>query len=123
MFRTTPTPRDAIAVVAVLLVAVLLLWNPLGDKGRGEVLAVTTPQGSTQYSLSENREIFVTSRGVTLCIVIESGEAYVLHSDCPDRVCVRGGKLSKSGQTVLCAPAGVMLAVKGGRDGVDFVAG
>lgn len=123
MIRTKFSLWDAAVMAAVLIAALLLLLLPLWLRNDGEILVVTTPEGSASYSLSEDREILVISNGITLTVVIEDGEAYVSHSDCPDGICRASGRISKGGETILCAPAGVTLSVKGGGDGVDFVAG
>lgn len=123
MFRTRVTIRDGVAVVAVLLAACLLLFAPWQSRVDGAFLVLTTPEGTMEYSLSSDRELTLTSQGVTLTVVIENGSAYVRTSDCPDGVCRAGGRISKSGETILCAPAGVRLLVKGGASDVDHVAG
>ena len=123
MFRTKFGFGDLIAAVAVLFVAVLLLWHPWQKKDVGETLVIVTPDETMEYSLSENRTIEIESRGVHLCIEIADGKASVSKSDCPDGVCVASASISKTGETILCAPAGVSLVVKGGDGDVDFVAG
>ena len=56
-------------------------------------------------------------------IKIVDGKAFVRESSCPDGVCISSGAISKTGETIICAPAGVSLTVKGGDGNVDFVAG
>ena len=123
MFRTRVSPWDALAVLAVLCGALLLFFHPWLGMSDGETLLISTPDGNAEYSLAVDREIPLTSNGVTLLVVIENGEAYVKRSDCHDGVCVAGGRIRQGGQTVICAPAGVRLTVKGGDGDVDFVAG
>lgn len=123
MFQTKISGFDLLAAGIVLLVALLLLVLPLVGSENGQTLTVTTPDGAWEYDLSINREWILVSRGITLTVVIENGSAYVRHSDCPDGVCMSGRPISKSGETLLCAPAGVTLRVKGGGADVDFVAG
>ena len=122
MFQTKPTWRDLLAAGAVLLLACALFCVPLTAK-TGAYVEITTPDGVQVYSLSEARELTFSSNGVTLTVVIGNGEVFVKESDCPDGVCVAGGRISKSGETVLCAPAKILLTVKGGDGNVDFVAG
>ncbi len=123
MFRTKLSFGDAIAAVAVLLVAVLLLWHPWQKKDAGKTVVIVTPDETMEYSLSKDTAIHIESRGVHLCIEISNGKAYVSKSDCADRVCESSAPISKTGETIICAPAGVSLVVKGGDGDVDFVAG
>ena len=123
MFRTKPSFGDLIAAVAVLLIAVLLIWHPWQGRADGEILVIVTPDETIEYALSENRTIELESRGIHLCIEIADGKAFVRESDCPDGVCVASASISRTGETILCAPAGVSLMVKGGDGDVDFVAG
>ena len=123
MFRTKLSFGDAIAAVAVLLVAVLLLWHPWQKSDTGEILVIVTPDETMEYALSEDTAIHIESRGVHLCIEIVDGKASVSESDCPDGVCVGSAPISKTGETIICAPAGVSLTVRGGDGNVDFVAG
>lgn len=123
MFRTKPTRAD-IAVAAVLvLLAAILFWHPWQKSGNADTLLLITPEGSREYSLENDREIEIVSRGITLRVVIENGTAYVAESDCPDGTCVHSSPIRKSGQTIVCAPAGVSLHLKGGDTDDDFLAG
>lgn len=123
MFQTRIGVRDIFAVLAVLLLACILLWAPWQSRTDGVFLVVTTPEGSAEYALSEDRIIQVESQMVTLTVVIEKGEVYVQDSNCRDRVCINSGRISNGGEVILCAPAGVRLWIKGGESDVDYVAG
>lgn len=122
MFKTKPTWYDLIAVGAVALLACVLICVPLLSPS-GAYVEIVTPDGATLYALDEARALTVVSNDVTLLIVIGNGEVLVRESDCPDGVCVASRSISKAGETILCAPAGVLLTVKGGDRNVDFVAG
>jgi hypothetical protein len=123
MFSHRISYRDWIAFAAVLLLAALLAILPLLTARTGALLVVTTPEGEMLYPLSQNDCFEIVSQGITLSVVIEDGAAYVKESTCPDGVCRSTRSISKSGETVLCAPAGVTLTVRGGDGDVDFVAG
>ena len=124
MFRVRFSAADVAVMLICLLLALLLLLTPL-SRTNGAFLTVTTPTGSHSYSLSENQTITAEGNGLSLTVQIENGEARVIHSDCPDKIC-HSGAISKSGQSILCAPAGIRLLIsaeKGGSADVDFVAG
>jgi hypothetical protein len=49
-----------------------------------------------------------------------------IQSDCPDKVCVRAGKLHRVGQFAACVPNGLMLKIvsdDSGDDGADIIIG
>ena len=123
MPRTKLSTLDFGCLLAVLLLALLLFWSPWQGTEKGELLLISTPDGQLEYALSRDRTVTLSSRGIELVIVIENGAAHVRESDCPDGVCRAGAPISRSGETILCAPAGVRLTVKGGAADVDFVAG
>lgn len=123
MFRTKFSVWDAVSAAAILLAALFLALLPLLLADEGTYLEIVTPETTLTYALDENREIVLDEGGISLTVVIEDGEAYVKDSTCPDGVCRASGRISKSGESVLCAPAGVKLTVRGGADDVDFVAG
>ena len=123
MFRTRFHWQDAVAALGVVFLACAIQLLPLLWRQEGETLVISTPEGRTEYSLSEDRTIKLTSRGVTLVVVIRDGAAYVKSSTCPDGVCSASGKISRDGESIVCAPAGVRVWVEGGESHVDFVAG
>ncbi|MBQ7335443.1 MAG: NusG domain II-containing protein [Clostridia bacterium] len=123
MFRTKVSLWDWILIAVVLLAACSLLLFAWLPKSAGSVLLVTTPQGSAEYSLLEDREFSLSSNGVTLTVRIADGAALVTESDCPDGVCRASASIAKVGEMIVCAPAGIRLTVKGGESDVDFVAG
>ena len=115
---------DLIAVLAVLLLAALVFLFALGKK-EGAYAKITTYDGEViLLPLNEDCEKTVVSRGYTLLVVVENGAVSVKGADCPDRICVHSGALSKVGKTIVCAPAGVVICVVGGGESdADFVAG
>lgn len=125
MFRTRFSPADIAVLASLLLLAAALLFLPLLWQRSGTQLLITSPQGTQSYPLSVDRDIPVTSGGYTLTVHIRSGKVCVAESNCPDLVCVHSGEISASGQTLICAPAGIRLLItgKGGGNDADFVAG
>ncbi len=54
-------------------------------------------------------------------VVIYDGEVRMEEADCPDKLCVLQGKISRSGQTIICLPNKVMVTIKGGKSEYDGV--
>ena len=44
-------------------------------------------------------------------IVIENGYCYMEEAECPDHLCIKQGKVNKSGQTIVCLPNRVVVTV------------
>lgn len=129
MFRTRFSAADGVVILLVLLLGALPFLAhliPASDASAGEWLILHTPEGETAYPLSSDREISVTSGGITLTVRIRDGRACVAESTCPDKYCRNTGWISRVGETVICAPASVRLTVtdrKGGDGDADAAIG
>ena len=51
--------------------------------------------------------------GETNIITVSDGEVRMTHADCPDQICVKTGSISRSGQSIVCAPNRVVVTVTG----------
>lgn len=126
MFRVRVSVWDAAVAVSCFLIAVLLLLLPLLHAKSGANLLVTSPKGEVSYPLDTPRTLTVEGNGHTLTVEIRDGAAEVTASDCPDGICLASPSISRHGQSILCAPAGIRLLITDGRGGsndTDFVAG
>lgn len=66
---------------------------------------ITLPVGQSRtYSLQQ--------WGIDMEIEVSPGMARVLHSDCPDKICVNTGWLTESGQTAVCMPNRVTVTME-----------
>lgn len=54
-------------------------------------------------------------------IVIKGGEVYMEHADCKNQICVREGKISHAGQSIVCMPNRVVVEIKGGDEAYDAI--
>lgn len=50
-------------------------------------------------------------------ICIKEGQVYMNHSNCTDKVCMRQGKISKIGESIVCLPNRVFIEIKGDEEG------
>lgn len=113
---------DAAVLIFTAIVAVLCLVWYFFPRSSGAVGVITSPAGETRYSLSKPAQFTVVgANGLSVTVQIEAGRVRVLHSDCPDRLCVRSGWLSQNGQASVCVPAAVSVRVVGGNTTVDGV--
>lgn len=111
--------RDLI-LVAVLLVAALALFFGLRtrqarDTGTG-AQAVVTVEGREigRYPLKKNGTFPLN--GGTNILVVENGEAWVSEANCPDKVCMGMGKISRNGEFIACLPNRLLVVVEGAAE-------
>ncbi len=104
---------DLLLFLFVLAVGILMLVFTLLPKDMGSCVTVKS-NGETvgQYRLSDTLELTVTSSsGGQNVLVIEDGAAYIKHADCPDRLCMHQGRISESGDTLICLPNRMSVTV------------
>lgn len=129
--KLRPSLWDGAVVLAVVLLAAacaLALWGGGND---GEALtAVISVDGTETERIPlaglEDTERVVENNGYTLHIHLTETEVWVASSDCPTQDCVRTGHISRGGQSIVCLPARVIVALEGGPaadGGVDAVIG
>ena len=111
--------RDLI-LVAVLLVAALVLFFVMRslqarDTGTG-AQAVVTVDGREigRYPLKKNGTFPLN--GGTNILVVENGEAWVSEANCPDKVCMGMGKISRNGEFIACLPNRLLVVVEGAAE-------
>ena len=104
-----------LAVCAVLFGARLFL-----QKNGGSVTVELNGSPIGTYALQENREIAV---GEGNCVRIENGAAYMAEADCPDHLCMKQGKIRRTGEMIVCLPNRVTVQVNEGEEAaVDGIA-
>ena len=115
------TRYDIILIASLLLAALVSMGALLLLRREGKSVRVEE-NGKTVavYSLSHDGEYSLN--GGTNILVIENGTAYIREADCPDKTCVRAGRLTHVGESAVCLPNRVSVTVIGeDADGVDLV--
>ena len=88
-FFTYPSPKENVVVISVAGKAQAVL--PLSDERQEK--KITTPEGSNT-------------------VVIENGQVAITEADCPDRVCVATGHISRSHEVIACLPHKLLVEIK-----------
>lgn len=103
------TKKDLILLLVVLLAGVLgIVVMNSADKGKSAEIIV---DGETKEIISLEENFQKQVNGVVVCC--ENDEVYIKESDCPDKVCMRSGRISKSGESIICAPNRVAIKING----------
>lgn len=122
LFKDKKTRRDVIFIAALLLISALLfVFLHHGEAGAGVVVSVKGEE-IARYSLAESGTYSLN--GGSNILVIENGEAYLSDADCPDKLCVRQGRVKYTGQCITCLPNKLTVTVFGAEEsGIDAVVG
>lgn len=112
--------RDLVLIIALAMIGVIpfvVMHNMRGAEQSARTAAVLTIAGDevwrcaiddgmdpVEYSADIDGEIFT--------MIADSTGARVSHSDCPDKICVETGTISKAGQTVVCVPFRAVLRIE-----------
>lgn len=115
---------DPLAIL-LLLVAAWMLTDRAAGMAKGAVATVRV-NGAPVLELDLFEEGHHSIHGPLGATLIETGEGSVrvTSSPCPNHICVKMGKISRNGQTLLCVPNHVSIEVSGGGEpGVDGVTG
>jgi hypothetical protein len=108
--------RDIIFIGVLLVVALIAFFvvdkfikkdgNKVVIKVDGEIVKIV--------NLTDTNNIIVNGYdGGTNTVVIENGTVYMTEADCPDKICVNTGKISKIGETIVCLPHRVVVEIQG----------
>ncbi len=92
------------------LLASFLIYMP--SNSSGEFVEIRINGNVTQhYSLSEDRTETIRTEYGTNTFCIKDGTVSMEHADCHDQICVTTNGISRAGQTIVCLPHKVVLAV------------
>ena len=116
-----------LAVVALAAESALTVWP---GRDSGSLTAVVTADGEeldrfAPADLAAGPRTY-THNGYTLTVTAEDGGLRVSEADCPTQDCVHTGAISRSGQSIVCLPARIIIQLTGGQadpGGVDVVIG
>ena len=117
-----------VAVIVALLAVAVALWFYLPEAQSGDVTVVisTGGQETQRAALKDFAGTTVSHNGYTLVVSADEDGVWVSDSDCPTQDCVRTGTISRSGQSIVCLPARIVIQLTGGAadsNDVDIVIG
>ena len=112
--------RDIILIASILAVAIalFLIVELTKEEGAGVVVKVDGVEVA-EYSLSKSGTYPLN--GGTNILVIEDGRAYLSDANCPDKLCVHQGKISRTGEVITCLPNKLTVTVFGAEASVDLI--
>lgn len=119
---------DVILILSVLVLAgIILVWKNYftADLDAGEKTAVVMHDGKNiaRVKLNDiNNPVYIRIKDYNVVIMAEKGRIRFLRSDCPDKICIKAGDLTKCGDKAVCVPSRtqIMISGKGEIDSLSF---
>lgn len=99
--------NDVIFIVSALIFAVILTVF-LGKKTDFDSVIIEK-NGHFYAEKPLDTDCTVKVGGNTVCI--RDGEVYMEHADCPDKLCIKQGKISDSSKKIICLPNRVTVEI------------
>ncbi len=117
--------KNDVLLFAVLLVISLLLFagiKLLSPRGGLAVIRINGEHSESLPLFIDAEKLIETPWGSNL-LTIKNGRLCITAADCPDRICVRTGEISRQGESITCLPHKLTVTIeKASDDGFDAVA-
>lgn len=110
---------SVIVFTLIILVAITLI-----NKTGSEVIIEQNSKQVAVLDLNKDQE-YNLYNGDKICntVVIKNGEAYMIYTDCKDKICVNHNKISKNNESIICLPNKIIVTVTNSNNNeVDGVA-
>ena len=109
--------------ILILTALVLLGFRSFFTKEGGTAIVTVNGTEFGSYDLQENQTIDIhmtkgsDGRVCENTVIIEDGEVHMGSANCPDRLCVKQGSVTKVGESIICLPNRVVVTIQGGEEG------
>lgn len=119
------THKNDIFLITALLILALGAWvfTLMTRQSGGEAVITVNGVETARLPLSHDTVLTVGEGEHTNTVAVENGEVLVTGASCPDHVCIRQGRISYDGQTIICLPNRLVVTVAGADSGPDAVTG
>lgn len=119
--RSIIKPFDFVIVLALLALAFIIYFLPASDAD--DMLCIYIDgelDRCIDLTKDEYSEFEITSEFGFNKIIIESGKVRVSESSCDNKLEIKAGEISRSGQSLICLPNRLVVTIEG-KDEYDAV--
>ena len=106
--------KDIILIVAIILIAGIAFGaKSLFSQNGAEVTVVIDGKEYGKYSLKEDQVIDVDGHNK---VVIKDEKVYMEDANCPDKLCIKQGKITSNGEKIVCLPNKTVIEIKSDKE-------
>lgn len=111
---------DYILVAVLLLIAAAsYILFTLSDEKPNKIVVRVDGEIVETFDISQDGT-YSLNNGTNI-LVIKDNEAWLTEANCPDKLCVKQGKISKVNQCITCLPNKLTVTVEGENSDVDLI--
>lgn len=115
---------DILLLIFVILISIIL-FLVINQSKENDLIAVIRHEDRIVKRIDLNnveRDYSLVIKGkYTNTVKVEKGRIKVADSDCPHKICVKTGWLTKKGETAVCIPNRLIIKIKGKIHNVDGI--
>ena len=116
---------DLIIIIVLIILSLIPIRLLISNDNSGDLKRVIISVNGEEYESLELKEnlnkIIKIEEGLGVNeICINKGQVYMNHSNCTDKVCMKQGKISRIGESIVCLPNRVFIEIKGDEEG-EFI--
>ena len=112
--KNTKLKRDFILIATFLCAALMIYAFLYLTSSEGDMVVVKVDGAVIkELPLNQDAEFTVPGyQGGINSITIRNGSVLVSDADCPDKLCVKMGRINRAGETIVCLPHRVVVEIK-----------
>ncbi len=104
-----------IAIIVTIGIGLVVVFFITKKEGNLVIVSVDGVE-IERHELSETVDKEIEGVGGKNRLRIQNGEVWVEEADCPDKLCVKQGKISHTNESIVCLPHRVTVRVVGDAD-------
>lgn len=111
---------DIVIIIILIAIAFIptMVFSVISKRDYNGTYAEITVNGKVFKEIpltnhkGEDKIPIKTDKGINI-ISIKDNEVSIIEADCPDKICIKPGYISKVGDSLVCLPHRVMVEIKG----------
>lgn len=112
------TYGDQILIGVLVGTGLLSLWMLSFVQSSGDEVQIFVDNHlKYQYELNTDSSHIIETEQGSMEIRIAGRKVWVERSSCPAKICIKMGKISRTGQAIVCVPNHVLIQISGSRVG------
>ena len=114
-------PFEAVIIGIILLgsIAAIFIMNRSGNGSQTAVICC----GDVRHELALDEDGLFRFDGIDAEFEVKNGKIRMTEASCPDKICEKTGYIGSSGQSIICVPNKITVAVVGSDEGTDVTVG